>query len=126
MAKHIVKCAVCKKEFALNESQGVKYNARRYAHQECFPQGELVPMDDPSVSLIVCNSNKKHKLTGSEYPDRVNQCKEALSILSSKYPEVKALRDATVEQVESMKEEMNEIVYRRALHVVFFIIVVAP
>ena len=81
-------------------------------------QGELVPMDDPSVSLIVCNSNKKHKLTGSEYPDRVNQCKEALSILSSKYPEVKALRDATVEQVESMKEEMNETVYRRALHVV--------
>ena len=24
-------------------------------------KGELVPMDDPSVSIIVCNSNKKHK-----------------------------------------------------------------
>lgn len=45
MAKHIVKCAICKKEFDLNEIQGVKYNARRYAHQECFPQGELVPME---------------------------------------------------------------------------------
>lgn len=81
-------------------------------------KGELVPMDDPSVSLIVCNSNKKHKLTGSEYPDRVNQCKEALAQLASKYPEVKALRDATIEQVESMKEEMSEVVYRRAIHVV--------
>ena len=45
MAKHIVKCAVCKKEFDLNEIQGVKYNARRYAHLECYPQGELVPME---------------------------------------------------------------------------------
>ena len=81
-------------------------------------KGELVPMDDPSVSLIVCNSNKKHKLTGSEYPDRVRQCKEALTLLSTKYPEVKALRDATMEQVESLKEEMGEVVYRRALHVV--------
>ena len=80
-------------------------------------KGELVPMDDPSVSIIVCNSNKKHKLTGSEYPDRVRQCKEALAILSAKYPEVKALRDATIEQVESLKEEMGEVVYHRALHV---------
>lgn len=80
-------------------------------------KGELVPMDDPSVSLIVCNSNKKHKLTGSEYPDRVRQCKEALSLLSAKYPEVKALRDVRVEQIEAMKEEMDEVVYRRAIHV---------
>lgn len=44
-------------------------------------KGELVPMDDLSVSIIVCNSNKKHQLTGSEYPDRVKQCKEAVALL---------------------------------------------
>ena len=81
-------------------------------------KGELVPMTDSSVSIIVCNSNKKHQLTGSEYPDRVKQCKEAVEKLQTKYPEVKALRDATVEQVESLKEEMGDVVYRRAIHVV--------
>ena len=81
-------------------------------------KGELVPMDDPSVSIIVCNSNKKHQLTGSEYPDRVKQCKEAVARLQTRYPEVRALRDATVEQVEAMKEAMGDVVYRRALHVV--------
>lgn len=81
-------------------------------------KGELVSMNDPSVSIIVCNSNNKHQLTGSEYPDRVKQCKDAVMILQAKYPEVKALRDATIEQVESMKEEMGDVVYRRALHVV--------
>ena len=81
-------------------------------------KGELVPMDDPSVSIIVCNSNKKHQLTGSEYPDRVKQCKEAVTLLQTRYPEVRALRDATVEQVEALKEAMGDVVYRRALHVV--------
>lgn len=81
-------------------------------------KGELVPMDDPSVSIIVCNSNKKHQLTGSEYPDRVKQCKEAVALLQERYPEVRALRDATVEQVEALKEAMGDVVYRRALHVV--------
>ena len=81
-------------------------------------KGELVPFDDPSISILVCNSNVKHQLTGSEYPDRVKQCKEAVEKLQTKYPEVKALRDATVEQVESLKEEMGDVVYRRAIHVV--------
>lgn len=81
-------------------------------------KGELVPMNDPTVSIIVCNSNNKHELTGSEYPDRVHQCKEALAIIQGKYPEVKALRDATVEQVESLKQEMDDVTYRRAIHVV--------
>ena len=81
-------------------------------------KGELVPMGDPSVSIIVCNSNKKHQLTGSEYPDRVKQCKEAVALLQTRYPEVRALRDATVEQVEALKEAMGDVVYRRALHVV--------
>ena len=81
-------------------------------------KGELVPMNDPSVSIIVCNSNKKHQLTGSEYPDRVRQCKEAVAVLATHYPDVKALRDATVEQVESVKNELGDLGYRRALHVV--------
>jgi len=44
MAKHIVKCSICGEQFDLNSVQGVKTSKTRYAHQSCFPKGELVPM----------------------------------------------------------------------------------
>jgi galactokinase len=50
----------------------------------------LVPYGaGPEVPIIlVTNSNVKHQLTGSEYPDRVKQCKEAVAILQHHYPQV--------------------------------------
>jgi galactokinase len=52
--------------------------------------------------ILVTNSNVKHQLSGSEYPDRVRQCKQAVSALQVKYPQVKALRDATLEMLEEV------------------------
>ena len=51
----------------------------------------LVPYGSgPEVPIIlVTNSNVKHQLTGSEYPDRVRQCKEAVALLQKKFPQVK-------------------------------------
>lgn len=51
----------------------------------------LVPYGaGPEVPIIlVTNSNVKHQLTGSEYPDRVRQCKEAVALLQQRFPEVK-------------------------------------
>ena len=74
---------------------------------------ELVPMDDPSVALLVINTNVKHELSGGEYAERRAQCEEAARSLG-----VKSLRDATAEQLESGKSKMSETVYRRARHVI--------
>mmetsp|Transcript_4655 Transcript_4655/g.6435 ORF Transcript_4655/g.6435 Transcript_4655/m.6435 type:complete len:130 (+) Transcript_4655:558-947(+) len=52
---------------------------------------EEVPLTDAGVSIVVCYSNVKHTLTGSEYPDRVRQCQAVASAIG-----VKALRDATM------------------------------
>ena len=79
---------------------------------------DLVPLNDPSVSIVVCNSNKKHQLSGSEYPDRVRQCHEALSVLQSRFPDILALRDASLDQVEAVRSQLSETVYRRAVHIV--------
>ena len=35
MAKHIVKCAICGKQFDANAEPYVKVNSRRYAHEYC-------------------------------------------------------------------------------------------
>jgi len=74
---------------------------------------ELVPMDDPSIALLIVNTNVKHELSGGEYAQRRSQCEAAAKILG-----VASLRDATAEMLERTKDTMGEVVYRRARHVV--------
>ena len=40
MAKHIVKCYYCGKQFDANEEEYVKVNNRRYAHKKCSEEKE--------------------------------------------------------------------------------------
>jgi galactokinase len=74
---------------------------------------ELVPMTDPSVAVLIINTNVKHELTGSEYPARRKQCEAAAKILG-----VPSLRDATPEALELAKTKMDKVVFRRARHVI--------
>ena len=74
---------------------------------------ELVPMSDPSVALLVINTNVKHELSGGEYAERRAQCEEAARNLG-----VKSLRDVTPDQLEKGKTKLSEVVYRRARHVI--------
>jgi galactokinase len=74
---------------------------------------ELVPMNDPSVALLIINTNVKHELSGGEYAERRAQCEEAARNLG-----VESLRDVTAVQLEAGKSKMSENVYRRARHVI--------
>lgn len=44
---HLVKCSVCGEVFNRDMVQAVKAGTRRYAHQTCKPDGELVPLPPP-------------------------------------------------------------------------------
>jgi galactokinase len=74
---------------------------------------EIVPMQDPSVALLIINTNVKHELSGGEYAERRAQCEEAAKNLG-----VGSLRDVTADQLEAGKNQMSETVYRRARHVI--------
>ena len=74
---------------------------------------QLVPLSDPSVAVLITNTNVKHELTGSEYPTRRKQCETAAQILG-----VPSLRTATMAQLERNKSRLEEVVYRRARHVI--------
>lgn len=77
--------------------------------------------EDPSqpVVLVVANSAVTHSIGGGEYPVRVQQCKDATAALQKMHGErIKTLRDATVEDVLKCKDEMDDVIYRRARHVV--------
>jgi galactokinase len=72
--------------------------------------------DSPVV--VVTNSHVKHELSGSEYPDRVRQCKEAVAAIQVKYPKVKSLRDCTMMMLDSCVADKTSVVYRRARHAI--------
>lgn len=74
---------------------------------------EMVPLDDPSVAVLIMNTNVKHELTGSEYPTRRKQCETAAKILG-----VPSLRDASADALENAKSRMDPEVYRRARHII--------
>ena len=49
---HYVICSICGKRFDRDKIQAVKSGARRYAHQSCKPDGELVPLPQVDPDLI--------------------------------------------------------------------------
>ncbi|MCC7144971.1 MAG: galactokinase [Phycisphaeraceae bacterium] len=76
-------------------------------------QTRLVPMADPSVAVLIINSNVKHELTGGEYAQRRKQCEAAAAALG-----VRALRDATLAQLQQNAAQLDPVVFRRARHVI--------
>lgn len=58
-------------------------------------EGRHVPLDDPSVSILIINSGVKHQLSGSEYPLRRAQCEQVAKTLNAQY-----LRDVSRKTLE--------------------------
>lgn len=72
--------------------------------------------DEDIPVVLVTNSNVKHTLSGSEYPERVAQCKLAVAAIQKKYPTVKALRDVTPAMLSEVASLLDPVVIRRAGH----------
>ncbi len=78
---------------------------------------ELLPMLD-NVRLIICNTMVKHELASSAYNERRAQCEAGVKHLAKFVPNVIALRDVTLEQLEQFGSDLPEVVYRRCRHVI--------
>lgn len=72
-----------------------------------------VPMTDPDITVLVINTNVRHKLADGEYAKRRAQCEAAASALG-----VPALRDASVGLLNAGKSKMDPVTFRRAHHVI--------
>ncbi len=70
------------------------------------------------MEFLSIYSGIPRKLAGSVYNERQGACMRAVELLQQIDPETAALRDATMEQVEAMKDVLGETAYRRARHVV--------
>jgi galactokinase len=76
-----------------------------------------VPMPT-DVRIVVCDSHIERALAASAYNQRRQECEQAVLILKRHYPKIRALRDINMEQLTAHADELPEVVYARARHVV--------
>ena len=70
------------------------------------------------VKIVVCNSGVKRALAQSEYEVRLKQCREAVAKIAATGRDVKTLRDVLPSDIEATRSWMDNILWRRAHHVV--------
>lgn len=74
------------------------------------------PFNPEGYSLILVDSCVKHML-GGEYNERRQSCENAVAAIASRWPQVKALRDATHQMLNAVKRGISETDYQRALYI---------
>ncbi|SDA79567.1 galactokinase [Butyrivibrio sp. INlla18] len=80
---------------------------------------EYAPIKLDGAKIIVANTNKKHKLTDSQYNARRSMCEEALSILQKKL-DIKGLGDLSIEEFEANKDLLTDSdMQKKAKHAVY-------
>lgn len=78
---------------------------------------QYIPLPD-SVRLVICNTMVKHEHASGAYNRRREECDEGVKILSKWYPDIRALRDLSVPELESHAGDLPPVIYKRCLHVV--------
>lgn len=78
---------------------------------------KLVPIPS-DVALVIANTMVKHAVSGGEYTSRRAQVEEACAIIARHRPEVRFLRDATVDDLAKWGGEMPPNALKRARHVI--------
>jgi galactokinase len=71
-----------------------------------------------SVALVIANTMVKHSVAGGEYTTRRAEVEEAAAVIARHRPEVRFLRDATVEDLHRWGAEMSTNALKRARHVI--------
>ena len=79
---------------------------------------KLIEANLPDTLIVICNTNVKHDLARSAYNDRRRECDEAVDILRKQLPTIQALRDVNPGDLKKYADELPDVLYRRAHHVV--------
>ncbi|MFQ3582657.1 galactokinase [Chloracidobacterium validum] len=79
---------------------------------------EFVPLDPTACSVVVADSGIRHRLAGSAYNTRRQECETALKELQRSFPSLTTLRDVAETALPSALELLDEPLSRRVRHVV--------
>ncbi|MFN7945371.1 MAG: galactokinase [Blastocatellia bacterium] len=77
-----------------------------------------LPLDQPEMSVVVCDSRVRHKLASSEYNTRRAECEQGVRMLQQFLPSIQALRDVSVDEFRQYEAQLPEVIRRRCRHVI--------
>jgi galactokinase len=72
----------------------------------------------PNVGLVICNTMVRHELAAGEYNERRASCERSIEAIRKFLPNIRALRDLTLEDLEKYRSLLPEIDFRRCRHVI--------
>ena len=72
----------------------------------------------PNVCLVICNTMVKHELAAGEYNERRASCERVVETIAKFRPEVRALRDLTLEDLKHHQNQISSVDFRRCRHVI--------
>jgi galactokinase len=78
---------------------------------------EYYPFESDDVCILLCDTKVRRTLAGSEYNVRRQQCEAGVAILHELHPEINSLRDVSIDLLESHKNLMSDVVYKRCYFV---------
>ncbi len=70
------------------------------------------------VKLVICNTMVRHTLAGGEYNERRRECEEGARFFARKIPNVKALRDVSLDDFKKYSDGLPGTVRKRCQHVI--------
>ncbi|MCQ2082942.1 MAG: galactokinase [Bacteroidaceae bacterium] len=77
---------------------------------------EYFPFNPVGYSLVLVDSCVKHML-GGEYNERRKSCETAVAAIAARWPQVRSLRDATHEMLDSVRSDISETDFQRASYI---------
>jgi len=72
----------------------------------------------PDVAIVVVNTGAERRLVSSEYNARAADCARGVQVLRNRGEAVTSLRDATVSMLDSARDDLGDVTYRRCRHIV--------
>jgi galactokinase len=78
---------------------------------------EHIPVAFPDARFVIANTNVTRGLTSSKYNERVAECSRAVEALQATGQQGAQLRDYTPDDLDALHGQIDEVVFRRARHV---------
>lgn len=77
----------------------------------------LLPLGS-DTKIVIANSMVKHSVAEGEYGGRRGEVEAGQAVLHEKNPQIKLLRDATIEDLREAKSKMSEASFKRCRHII--------
>ena len=79
---------------------------------------DYIPFEWPDIRIVLCDTQVRRALTGSEYNVRRSQCEQGVALLQQRVPGIASLRDASPAMLEAHRDAFPPEVFRRCAYVV--------